>query len=138
MAMDEVLEHQSQMRFRANFPSLINLALSIDTNADDVAGFSRGVVIDWSCKLPPEWLACCANPDCRGIQQLDLVEVGHNSEGGHIIRPSLKERLFGPSVVRRAIDIRLGCRGFTGDRYATNTQRCTNMFHVTGIATYTD
>ena len=138
MAMDEVIADRSRQKMRRLFPNLIRLDLTINTNADDVPNFSQGVVIDWSSEQPIEWLACCANPECRGVVQLDLVAVCHHAEGRNALHPSLKERLFGHKEKRHPVDMRLKCLGFVGDIFAANKPECLNMFLVTGIVTFAE
>lgn len=135
MAMDEVLAARSCDNMRRLFPSLIRLDLKINTNADDVPNFYRGVVIDWVSASPGEWLACCSNPECRGAQ-LDLAAVCRHAQDAEALRPKLKERLFGQAENRHPIDLRLKCQGSVRDVFARNKPACPNVFHVGGVAAF--
>ncbi len=138
MAMDEVIADGSRQKMQRLFPELIRLDLTINTNADDVPNFAQGIIINWSSEQPIEWLACCANPECRGVVQLDLVAVCRTAEEATALPPSLKERLLGHKSKRHPVDLRLKCVGSVGDIFAKNKTECPNMFHVTGMASFAE
>ena len=136
MAMDEVFAAQSRANMQRWFPSLIRLALKINSNADDFPDFSRGVIIDWVSAGPGERLTCCSNPECRRLGQLDLVAICSHAKEAEPLRPTLRERLFEQRESRHPIDLRLKCLGSVGEVFARNKPPCPNVFHVSGVATF--
>lgn len=121
MAYDEVLEHQAQLRFRAEFPTFVSIRIIVQTNPRNVPDYSENFVRDvqltetngslGSWVTDPRW-GFCANPRCVGAQ-IDLTDLCRRrlgSEGGAIE--------FAEEIA---------CRGYEHRRRKTIRERITSI-----------
>jgi len=96
MAYDEVLEHQSQMRMSAAFPTLLSVNLSIETNPHADPKYNENILRRYATTTAveslgnptarPEW-GYCANPHCYGsqISIISLIGGAYRPDGGQVI-----------------------------------------------------